>query len=302
MKCYSSFSVQVSVLAPHYLLRLCFSSGGPSDHHRRWHQACRQGWRSSQRGGLDDLGQRLGRSHDISSDTNRKSPGEFIILGWICDWRLELLQSTRSRLSVKTSVRWSVTAHHDHPQTCSWQRDTQVELPHHRLVCELALWEIFVIIWQGQKPCWRRGGNWQATNRACFKVPWIYLCLSDTQICHFEAHILVAYLPDREADTSKQNQVNKEERFNRSIGVIRPIIPWDGRERQIQREHVQCTKCIRSAEDVAVSWGEHTSAHPVWGHLVKDSLMEILPHFFFVCFVFLIISQERLMIWLWRTV
>lgn len=179
MKYSSSFTVQVSVLAPHYLLRLCFSSGGPSDHHRRWHQACWQGWRSSQRGGLDDLGQRLGRSHDIGSDTNRKSPGEFIILGLICDWHLELLQSTCSMLSVKTSVRWSMTANHDHPQTCSWQPGTQVEPPHHRLVCKLALWEIFVIIWQGQKPCWRR-----ATDKPQIRLAWEFLGFISAWLTH----------------------------------------------------------------------------------------------------------------------
>lgn len=51
-------------------------SGGPSCHHRRWHQAHRQGRHDGQRGGLDDLGQRLGRSHDIGSDTDGAGPGE----------------------------------------------------------------------------------------------------------------------------------------------------------------------------------------------------------------------------------
>ena len=54
-------------------------TGGPSDHHGRWHQAHRQGRPGGQRGGLDDLGQRLGRSHDIRSDPDGKSPGEFTL-------------------------------------------------------------------------------------------------------------------------------------------------------------------------------------------------------------------------------
>lgn len=72
----------------------------------------------------------------------------------------------------------------------------------------------------------------------------------------------MAYLSDREADTSKQNQVNKEERFNKGIGVIHPVMPSDSKEKQIQKEggragHVQFTDCIRSAQAVAVSGGEH---------------------------------------------
>lgn len=53
-----------------------FNSGGPSSDHWWWHQTHRQRWHEGQRGGLDDLGQRLGRSHDIGSDADRKSPGE----------------------------------------------------------------------------------------------------------------------------------------------------------------------------------------------------------------------------------
>lgn len=61
----------------------------------------------------------------------------------------------------------------------------------------------------------------------------------------------------RQIHQSKIRSTKK--RFNKSIGVIRPIMPWDGREGQIQREHALCTECIRSAEDVAVSCGEHMS-------------------------------------------
>lgn len=56
-----------------------FFSGGPPDHNRRWHQAHRQGRPGGQRGGLDDLGQRLGRRHDLSSDADGESPGEYTL-------------------------------------------------------------------------------------------------------------------------------------------------------------------------------------------------------------------------------
>lgn len=56
----------------------------------------------------------------------------------------------------------------------------------------------------------------------------------------------MAYLSGREADTSKQKQVSKEERFNKGIEVIHPIMPPDGRGEQIQKKggragHVQFT-------------------------------------------------------------
>lgn len=47
---------------------------------------------------------------------------------------------------------------------------------------------------------------------------------------------MVAHLSLREADTSKQSQGNKEERFKECIKVIHPIMPSDRREKEIQKE------------------------------------------------------------------
>lgn len=41
-----------------------------------WDQAHQGDGGCTQRGGLDDLRQRLGRGHDISPDTDRQSPGK----------------------------------------------------------------------------------------------------------------------------------------------------------------------------------------------------------------------------------
>lgn len=47
-----------------------------------------------------------------------------IILCSVFDWHLQLLRLTCSRPLLKMSVRWSVTAHHNHPQTYWWQQFT----------------------------------------------------------------------------------------------------------------------------------------------------------------------------------
>lgn len=79
-----------------------FNSGGPSSHHWRWHQAHRQGRHDGQRGGLDDLGQRLGRSHDISSDADRQSPGESRHLSSFA------VSMTDGRLRCQPGVTWGL--------------------------------------------------------------------------------------------------------------------------------------------------------------------------------------------------
>ena len=58
------------------VLTLLSPAGGPPRDHRRWRQAGGQGGPGGQRGGLDDLGQRLGRGHDLRADAHRQSSGE----------------------------------------------------------------------------------------------------------------------------------------------------------------------------------------------------------------------------------
>lgn len=120
------------------------------------------------------------------------------------------------------------------PKTCSWQLGTQVELPHHRLVCELALWKMFVIIGQG----WNLAEEGLASDKPQIGHTWMFLIAARPTHNYTVLKFRTWWLISQTGRQIHQNKTRSPKRrdLTRVLGSYTPLCPATAERNRSRRK------------------------------------------------------------------